>query len=592
MAGTHQETRIGRLQLHTIQHGTVATQVGLRQTLHQARLQPPHLPTSAILVIRRLHDLPSYPRLLTAARRWKQQLQDRIAALSRRAVRPDRQPGAHDADCVLFMDASDMLACYAGDVIAHRLPWYWHELFSLFPVETVGAQLMTAWCTYPQALPAALVLMPPVAAAQAIAALSRPECLRLAQLLHRTFNLSEQVLLAMSEDEHLPRAQIDSVPASHLRAPPWRTWRPQPAAVRLTSSADYTLGLCYGLANCPQLVRTESFTSETVRWFRAIAIYRRAEDEAVEATATPPEAPAVSIPDDQLQDASVDHRERWEPAADVASDAGLTSAASPAASPSARQSSGSESENESLVTDFRPAGSAPSPTDDAIAPPTENREPVLSATRVDPPAGIATHLGGAFYLINLLTHLQLPWGIESLAQLNPWELLGAVTADLLGERAMHYQSDPLWGLLRELAHLKPNEPWGAAMNQPIDVGIPPDWLARFGIGSLPDSDETEFDRRAPSLAQTTPALAWWLFRTRPVILEVLNRMLYRDSIWHLETLMAKPARLIVTHTHIDVHMPLDAIDIDVRCAGLDRDPGWVPEFGYIVTFHFQANDGH
>jgi hypothetical protein len=34
-------------------------------------------------------------------------------------------------------------------------------------------------------------------------------------------------------------------------------------------------------------------------------------------------------------------------------------------------------------------------------------------------------------------------------------------------------------------------------------------------------------------------------------------------------------------------MPLSAISLPVRKAGLDSNPGWLAAFGRIVTFHFQ-----
>jgi hypothetical protein len=35
-----------------------------------------------------------------------------------------------------------------------------------------------------------------------------------------------------------------------------------------------------------------------------------------------------------------------------------------------------------------------------------------------------------------------------------------------------------------------------------------------------------------------------------------------------------------------VALSLQDVDLAVRLAGLDRDPGWVPMLGRIVLFHF------
>ena len=41
-----------------------------------------------------------------------------------------------------------------------------------------------------------------------------------------------------------------------------------------------------------------------------------------------------------------------------------------------------------------------------------------------------------------------------------------------------------------------------------------------------------------------------------------------------------------TRAHVDVWMELEQVTLPVRRAGLDADPGWVPELARVVTFHF------
>jgi hypothetical protein len=49
--------------------------------------------------------------------------------------------------------------------------------------------------------------------------------------------------------------------------------------------------------------------------------------------------------------------------------------------------------------------------------------------------------------------------------------------------------------------------------------------------------------------------------------------------------IARSGRIVRTRTHLDVLLPLDGVDLDVRRAALDVDPGWVPFLGRIVRFH-------
>ena len=52
------------------------------------------------------------------------------------------------------------------------------------------------------------------------------------------------------------------------------------------------------------------------------------------------------------------------------------------------------------------------------------------------------------------------------------------------------------------------------------------------------------------------------------------------------SLVARPARLSLTPTHADVFFALSDVNLAVRRSGLDLDPGWVPWFGRVVSFHY------
>lgn len=86
-----------------------------------------------------------------------------------------------------------------------------------------------------------------------------------------------------------------------------------------------------------------------------------------------------------------------------------------------------------------------------------------------------------------------------------------------------------------------------------------------------------------------PGLAWLVQR----LLGFLRRWLVRalacrpaELDARLAELLAVEGRLLVSRTHVDLFLPMDRIDLAARRAGLDRDPGWVPDLGRIVSFHF------
>lgn len=79
------------------------------------------------------------------------------------------------------------------------------------------------------------------------------------------------------------------------------------------------------------------------------------------------------------------------------------------------------------------------------------------------------------------------------------------------------------------------------------------------------------------------ALREWLRRLR-------RAMRLQAKIGIASTVLRR-AGVSATPTHVDIVMPLEAADLRLRRAGLDADPGWVPWFGRIVTFHFVAQAG-
>jgi hypothetical protein len=150
------------------------------------------------------------------------------------------------------------------------------------------------------------------------------------------------------------------------------------------------------------------------------------------------------------------------------------------------------------------------------------------------PAGFPTRLAGLFYLVGGLRAIDLPapdpWGHER------WALLAAIV-----DRLVDDTPDPIWQLLRDLA----------ARSDPAELFPPPELeaLAEAAKGSI----TATFDLDDDDLAE----------------------------------LIATPGIVSATSTHIDVQIPLERISMAARMRGLDADPGWCPEFGYVIRFHFE-----
>jgi hypothetical protein len=75
-------------------------------------------------------------------------------------------------------------------------------------------------------------------------------------------------------------------------------------------------------------------------------------------------------------------------------------------------------------------------------------------------------------------------------------------------------------------------------------------------------------------------LGSWLTRVR--------RTVHRAAGMGLRALVARAGQVAATRTHIDVVLQLRDLDIRVRRAGLDIDPGWVPWLGRVVSFRYEG----
>lgn len=59
----------------------------------------------------------------------------------------------------------------------------------------------------------------------------------------------------------------------------------------------------------------------------------------------------------------------------------------------------------------------------------------------------------------------------------------------------------------------------------------------------------------------------------------------------LHSLVCRPASVAITATHVDVWQAIDAVDLRIRRAGLDVDPGWVAWLGRVLRFHYGRDCG-
>ncbi len=287
----------------------------------------------------------------------------------------------------------------------------------------------------------------------------------------------------------------------------------------------------------------------------------------------------------------------------------------------------------------------------------------FGASKALPVDGVATHLGGVLYLINLLTWLNLPhsWDDDGkfAEQISGWAIVEALAQGLLGRLHEQYRHDPIWQVLALLDGREQGQPvaaGGMALEEDRSFRLPVGWLRRFGaaamwsafqqderlllydgaagflVANVPLRGRTFFEAahaevaaysdaglnvswhignpiRTPFMASGWAAFTtstgeweknwlsasmseevlWWLGRVMGFVYCVLEHALGErigDVTQLAELLLYRHGQLVVSRTHVDLYMSMEEISIAVRRAGLDRDPGWVPDLARIVYFHF------
>ncbi|HYE16637.1 MAG TPA: hypothetical protein VD968_19515, partial [Pyrinomonadaceae bacterium] len=252
--------------------------------------------------------------------------------------------------------------------------------------------------------------------------------------------------------------------------------------------------------------------------------------------------------------------------------------------------------------------------------------------RVLTEARVETELGGLFYLINVGLYLGLyadftsPLGKGSL----PLPLFDFVR--LLGARLLcgRKPDDPVWRLLAALSGSREGEAPCVDSELPAAWRVPAEWLKPFpearewlwscAAGRLrvrhaegfvlldaPVEDEraavealgrelaeydgiVSFTLGRGEAGQPTGAggLDWWLDCLTGYVRARLRRALGVASDVETALLLCEQrARVHVTASHLDIVFSLAEHPVEVRLAGLDRDPGWVPSAGRFIAFHYE-----
>lgn len=620
MAGAD-ATTIGRARVVGWPDGAnrLTARLALAQMLAAADLRPTGLPPSAILIVQRLHAFGDRRLALRSGGRldlaWERAGRDALAGLARSAVRPWDGPVPPHCPAVLFRDEAELLACLALDVSLGRAAerWWWQMIpgrrrwGSLAP----GA-LPAIVLDQPALLPAVLRLLHE--RGQAAAVVQRLSAVEASAALHALCT-AHGVALPVPTPASLPAWQQPSEPALQPASDaPWHPWLPAGAGehARLTLEGETLLGVALALAHAPAAARHPAFGTAVGRWRQAQGAppapqrvwAQHPTAGAGDRTSGPAPAglvgaaaPGSADPAGPARGAEPlsDPAGAGQPLADAAHSYDLARRALPAAG--APQTDPAQTAPQASTAQQSDAGLAAPPGSAAI-------EPAVAMDDALAAVSISTAVGGVLFLLNAMQQLDLPacfeadWRLAS--QVGPWGLLELLGRALLnsvrrptlpqaGDLA-NLAADPLWAALAQLDGRQPGEAAGANVTGREYVLIPTAWQRWLGAGGMAGqrvdlASVSPLD--GPLLAGVSRSLRLWLAVVAPLLRQMLAAALGGEAGEPATALLLRRGRLYVTSSHVDLTMPLDAVSLPVRIAGLDFDPGWLPALGRVVQFHYE-----
>jgi len=506
-------------------------------------------------------------------------------------------PGAADAAAVWFRDSLDAhtrlaLRLASGDTTD---AWYWPLAVPAWRPATSGAEALRLIALSVAALPEASVALPKWAAA--LAAAGHVE--RLIGALR-----TEDVAL-LTQAARLRIANIVGYPRRFAGAPAQR--------------ARAHLGEPLANAAAPEYADSRPVSSSTLAEIDADP--RRALVRALMRVAGASEHGAIAVPSVSARlDRTDRSRTRRRVAPEVAprSDARRALASNETDQPTA-SAAPEIATSATLLQPDRPhdePSSAHVPRANLRRSPKRAHADDASGTRRDQPSNIAsleapafatpgadTCAGGLLFLLPVLQRLGYAEWLDAQPQWQPFDIARHVLASVL-TRLRVAPEDPAWQLGR-CARIP--------RRGPRRFVAPPAWRDQVGhaaaspIAGDDDGERSLWDgtgrlllgawrgpcpralladwRRAQRTDAPTPARDRVAGVTEAWVVAV-RRWLRRHAGLGLSDLVLRPATLAWTPTHADLWFELRAVELRIRRAGLDLDPGWVPWFGRVVTFHY------
>ncbi len=527
----------------------------VRNKLEQISVYPA-IPPQVILVVRHLSD--SEPGQLLASdpwrgrRAWEQATQNSLNNCWRKAVRPALSPVSTYTNSVWFADIAECLACLSRDLYygVARDRWWWQTALGNQVQFSPRDKIFYHWLKEPKWLPATLTLLLTHRSTETghmLDWLTREQSTRLLTAVAKEYSFSLLLTRETSSRDEISLA----IAALYFHLPPLI----QHQMERWSPVTQLLVAVCLTLPHTAQFIRVARSLADS-----SSPISEQSPPSpagVVEYSPLPPASPDLTTAKNACKSTSVassaatpvkSPEDATQPATPIQARTNLPTTSAPRTRITKNTTPKIVAmQSKSIVSELPPVN----PTNDFPIPASETsitaKEPSVESAEFslepliqescsvivpEPELGVTTAVGGLWYLVNVLIVLDWP-GLDH--NLTSWHQLSALAQALLPEVPL----DPVWELLADLA----GEP------------IAPDNLA-----------------------------CWQALALTQVQAYLTDRLEHPEEIANY---LLEPATLYLTRTHVDLVFTLDQIRLDLRLAGLDRDPGWVPELARVITFHYE-----
>lgn len=503
----------------------------------------PRLGKEAILCVRRL-ALP-FSRI--------ERLSDLLEKEALAAARPARGFVPANANAVVFANRAELLASLARDWCcgAASNQWWWP---ALFPRDDFATVVRRAWLEDVRSVPAALARLD--SAGFSAPFLAKFSCVDVAALWRKIENAFHLAALAAVWSE-IDISRFDpNVVAQSCDSPPWAPWVELQTPV--TPEAARVLVVAVLLERAPAVVRSVSFTRKIREWMRMARIVDVAVPTQTKKNATTGQNFPEATDDSVLRLPSLSRRpesshaisRQTAPPTSLYGTPPVTDTRQDLLSPDDRRATDVSTNSQSQIR--HPTKRGDHMVDRAVLHPAAN-DIDLTLPNSHEYDRIQTEWGGVFYLVNVAIALGVYGDFTTPARpglaLPLWDYLSLIGREMIGDI---FAADPLSTLFARLSGRNKDELPGAYF-EPEEGESFVDWVER---------NCHQIDKRlTAALAVTDP--------------EALHTMVLNDI-----------AQVETGALRVDVHFNLATHPIELRIAGLDRDPGWVPAGGRSIYFHY------